>query len=105
MKATIISYNNQLNACIYVANDGNTIYLIPIKILISDVYNSMVHINSASVLKNWHGWENAETENDMYPNDYLDAPETKNSIDVTNDYHNDSVTNIYKKYTNKLIVE
>ena len=37
--------------------------------------------------------ENAETENDMYPNDYFDAPESKYIIDVTNDYHNDSVTN------------
>lgn len=102
-KSTIISYNNQLNACIYVANDRRTMYLIPIKILISDVYNDMVHINSASILKNWHGWENAETETDMYPDDYFDAPEAKYIIDVTNDYHNDSVTNIYKKYANRLI--
>ena len=55
-----------------------------IPILIADMRNDMCHINNASKLRSWYGWNDRNDDYPDYPEDYFDNP-SKYIIDVTKD--------------------
>ena len=100
--STLLSYDNASGLCIYRAADNMTIYIMSVKILISDVYNNMVYIENASKLNSWYFWESPVSCNDMYPNDYFDSPKEKYVVDITDEFNPNNTALIYEKYKNIL---